>query len=159
MADKELPDRKETTERRVYNLPPDLLERLRAYQLSQGISSEVEAARRLLHTALQMRDTAKDILNTLAAKYTDEKDLRILAGDVLSKHILVSHINFTERGVSFTLKGGESGLIEENGTLYYSHSGAHEDDWTHYRRKESETKGRPSWDDDKGGDLDDEIPF
>ena len=59
MAEVDATERKDGTERRVYMLPANLLERLRAYQVSQGIGSEAEAARRLLDTALQMRDTAR----------------------------------------------------------------------------------------------------
>lgn len=157
MSDKEAVERKDTIERRVYNLPADLLERLRAYQVSQGIPSEVEAARRLLHTALQMRDSVTDILSTVDAKLADEKDLRVLAGDVLSKHILVDRIRFGKGLVVFVMENGDRGMIQESGTLFYANSGDRDDDWTPYKRKALGSS--PSWDNDKGGDLDDEIPF
>jgi hypothetical protein len=156
MSDKETVEKKDTTERRVYNLPADLLERLRAYQVSQGIASEVEAARRLLHIALQMRDSVTDILSTLEAKFADEKDLRVLAGDVLSKHILVDKIQFGKGLVVFVMENGDRGMIQESGTLFYADSDDRDDDWTSYKRKP--TGASPSWDAGKG-DLDDEIPF
>src|ERR1700681_1721560 len=73
---------KEEMERRVYVLPVEQLERLRAYQSRNGISSEVEAVRRLLDAALQMRDTVPDILRKLKSRFANEKDLRVLARDI-----------------------------------------------------------------------------
>lgn len=165
MSDKETVEKKDTTERRVYNLPADLLERLRAYQVSQGLTSEAEAARRLLDSALQMRDTVADILNTLGAKFAEEKDLRVLASEVLVKHALVENIKFKDGEVCFQLTNAERGRITGNGSLYYTDAPYGDDDWTSYLRRSNKTPPaskageRPSWDNDKGGDLDDEIPF
>lgn len=134
MAEDDTPDRKDGTERRVYNLPAPLLQRLRAYQVSQAIPSEVEAARRLLDYALQMRDTVFNILQTLEARFNDERDLRVLAGDVLTKHTLVTQVHFEDDSASFTLKNDEQGRIMENGDLYYRKASDDHDYWRAYQR-------------------------
>ena len=161
MADDETTDKKEATERRVYNLPASLLERLRAYQTNEGITSEVEAARRLLDSALQMKDTVKDILNTLAKKFSEEHDLRVLASEVLTRHILVDSVRFTDTDVRFTLSNGEMGLISKNGHLFLSHTEVGEDNWNAYKiiSGRRQTITAPNLGVSKGGDLDDEIPF
>lgn len=166
MAEVEPVERKDATERRVYNLPASLLERLRAYQVSQGISSEAEAARRLLDAALQMRDKVSDILHMLDAKFREERDLRVLASEVLTKHALVTSVAFDDGAVTFNLKNGERGQITANGTLYEGDTGYNEEGWSMYQRpaeKPTAPKkkpGEPSWDLPKGGsDLDDDMPF
>lgn len=160
MAEDDALDRKESTERRVYNLPASLLERLRAYQSRQGLASEAEAARRLLDFALQMRDTAEDILNVLGKKYSEEKDLRVLASDVLTRHALVTSVTFQESGVIFKLASRWRGQITDKGALYIGSPDMDEDEWQNYAKKHSSSKkSGPSPDATKGGDLDDDIPF
>ncbi len=160
---------KEPTERRVYVLPTEQLERIRAYQNGNGISSEVEAVRRLLNSALQMRDTPQDILKKLKSRYADEKDIRVLAKDILAGHALVTSIRFSDDGVSFYLTGDECGKIGRDGVTYLGNGGYGEDQrWEVYPHPPPQQKqtakrpagGSPSWDAGKGGgDLDDEIPF
>jgi hypothetical protein len=170
MAEEEaVSERKDGTERRVYNLPASLLARLRAYQVSQAITSEAEAARRLLDYALQLRDTVFNILQTLDARFADERDLRVLASEILTKHMLVTQVEFDETSVSFTLRNSQSGKIDSDGEVFYQDAGENSDYWTNYRK----VKGRfphekalaaprisssPPWE-PASGDLDDEIPF
>lgn len=152
---------KEATERRVYVLPKELLDRIRGYQSRNGIGAEVEAVRRLLDTALQMRDTVHDILNKLKSKFAEEKDLRVLAREVLAGHILVREVRFEDRAVMFTLGGDMIGRIEDDGRIFTGY------DWERWSEvgaaQPAKGGGRPSggptWDAPKGGDLDDEIPF
>jgi hypothetical protein len=120
---------KEPTERRVYVLPSEQLERIRAYQNSSGIGSEVEAVRRLLDSALQMRDTPQDILRKLKSRYADEKDLRVLARDILAAHALVESVHFADDGVWFCLKGDVRGKISADGTTYIGHGFEQENGW------------------------------
>lgn len=166
MAETEPVERKDATERRVYNLPGGLLERLRAYQVDQGIASEAEAARRLLDAALQMRDKVSDILNMLAAKFSEERDLRVLASDILARHALVTRVSFGEGYVSFRLNNGERGQITSEGALYTGENSTDDDVWSdfYYPKKRVSVPAKeqtsPSWDVPKGGgDLDDDIPF
>jgi predicted RNA-binding Zn ribbon-like protein len=152
---------KESPTRRVYVLPSDQVEQIRAYQARNGISSEVEAVRRLLDIALQMRDTVPDLLKKLKSKFATEKDLRILARDVLATHALVKTIAFEDNAVSFTFTAEDRGRISSSGQTYIAESGASWDDWSIYPDPRREPRGGagPSWDAPKGGDLDDEIPF
>ena len=159
-------------ERKVYLLPTELSDRIRAYQTDQGITSEVEAARRLLDSALQMRDTVKDILIRLKGRFAEEKDFRVLARDGLTNHILVTQISFDEgnRGLAFQFRGGECGRIDADGDLWAGDEPEHLFPIAapaayvpRERPKEAAPtrggSGGPSWDAPKGGDLDDEIPF
>jgi hypothetical protein len=160
---------KESTERRVYVLPSEQLERIRAYQTANSISAEVEAVRRLLDLALQNLDTIHDILKKLRSRYADEKDLRVLARDILTTHVLVLSVHFLEDGVSFYMAGEMRGKITKDGTTYIAEGEEHISGWTEYPRpakkdaprpaaRSTSTSG-PSWDAPRGGDLDDEIPF
>ncbi len=154
---------KDGTERRVYVLPKELLERLRAYAARKAITAEVEAVRRLLDKALQMEDSAIDILNKLKARFADEKDLRVLARDVLAAHVLVKKINYEENAVSFELADGSEGLIDNEGKTFVGNG---PDRWDEHPPLRLSTKvvkaggGGPNWDaPKKGGDVEDEIPF
>ena len=166
MAEDDAQEAKDGVERRVYNLPANLLKRLRAFQLSQGISSEAEAARRLLDTALQMRDSVDEILLTLKSRFTDEKDLRVLASDVLAKHALVTKILLSDDHVDFELRDGDWGRIMHRGTLYYRSRDDDEDNWRPakemtrppVRSPAASVRTVPSWE-PSSGDLDDDIPF
>lgn len=153
---------KETTERRVYVLPTEQLERIRAYQADNGISSEVEAVRRLLDVSLQLRDTVPDLLRKLKSRFSDERDLRVLARDILALHPLVINVRFDDRAVSFSFADEDHGRIDTLGQTYRSGTG-HSDDWSLYppveRRPRGGGGGAPTWDAPKGGDPDDEIPF
>ena len=165
MAEDDTTDRKEAgkdaTERRVYNLPSSLLERLRAYQTSQGIPSETEAARRLLDTALQLRDNVHNLLAMLEQRYGDEKDLRVLAADILIKHALVKSVEVGDSNVSFTMRDGDRGMITSVGDIYFQDIDMQSDDWSQVVRpkpRSARSKGG-NWDAPPASDLDDEIPF
>jgi hypothetical protein len=157
---------KEGMERKVYLLPAELAERIKAYQTAQGIVSEVEAVRRLLDSALQMRDTAKDILFKLSARFEEEKDFRELAKSVLAGHALVTEIYLDDNDLTFRIRSGDYGSISSSGTL------AAGDDRQYMREVLPPSRPRanvsprqpardtPSWVSPKGAsDLDDEIPF
>ncbi len=106
---------KEGMERKVWLLPAELSDRIRAYQTDLGIPSEVEAARRLLDSALQMRDTVDDIAQRLKARHAEEKDLRGLARDVLTSHVLVTDIMLGDNDVTFRSRSGHYGRIDNRG--------------------------------------------
>ncbi len=145
-------------ERKVWMLPADLSDRIKAYQQANGIASEVEAARRLLDSALQMRDTVEDILNTLRARHGDEKDLRMLARDVLTNHVLVTEISFSDNELTFGLRNGDYGSLNKKGEMFRG-----EDPRSLYPYSPTPSRqpraARSAWEAPKGGDLDDEIPF
>ncbi|MFG1184331.1 hypothetical protein [Xanthobacter aminoxidans] len=127
---------KEATERRVYVLPVELVERIRQFQKDNLIASEVEAVRRLLDTALHMRDDVHTILKKMSGRFETEKDIRIISRDILAAHPLVEHIKISNNAIEFTLKDGMRGRFNNSGKLMTAVPG-----------------GR--WADD----LDDEIPF
>jgi len=163
---------RDATERRVYVLPTELLGRLRAYQTACGIASEVEAARRLLDAALQMRETINNILDKLSVKYGEEQDLRVLAREVLVTHSLVQEITINDNRLEFKMRNGARGQIGENGSLFIAES-----EESYFRDyvppkppgaapstpappRPTPRTPMPSWDAPRGGgDLDDEIPF
>jgi hypothetical protein len=158
---------KESGERRVYVLPAEQLERIRAYQTANGISAEVEAVRRLLDLALQMRDSVQDLLKKLKSRFADEKDIRVLARDILAAHALIRSVQFEDDAVTFAFANGDRGRLERSGRTLFHDGDREEDDWNEYppppRRPPAAARvpvgGAPSWDAPRGGDLDDEIPF
>lgn len=86
-------------QRRVYVLPADLVERIRAYQTARGIASETEAGRRL-------RD-----------HYARYRDLRRSAQEVLVEHPLVAAIDISDAELRFQTRGGGSGSINAKGEI------------------------------------------
>lgn len=153
---------KDSMERKVFLLPVELVARLKVYQTESGIVSEVEAVRRLLDTALQMRDNVETILEKLEAKFEGEKDLRILATDILTRHPLVKGVQFGDTDCSFDLKDGYAGQITWNGELYFREPDSNYDNWTDFKRLRNERRKKKavsSWDTRPSNDLDDEIPF
>ena len=145
-------------ERRVYALPPDLVERIRSFQQSQNISSETEAVRRLLDSALAMRDSIHDVLYKLKARYKDEPDLRVLAKDLLVGHPKVSSVSFEAGAAIFAFADGDFGKIDNKGFIY---SGDRPDYMSEVvppvrPRLSAPSRGSPP---KSASDLDDDIPF
>ncbi len=151
----------EQSERRVYVLPKELLERVRAYQSRSTLSSEVEAVRRLLDAALQARDTIEDVLTKLKSRYADEKDLRVLGRDVLITHPLVKELKFEDDSITFVFSGQEWGKIDNNGD---THKGGNDGypswkPWPTPKTSLQKPVSASSWNSKIVGDVDDEIPF
>lgn len=157
---------KPATERRIHVLPVDLLERVRAYQAANAIPSEVEAVRRLLSEALQARDTIDDIMKQVQTAFKAERDLRAIARDILSGHILVSRIDISDGNVTFALRNGDAGTIGHNGEMK---TGSVDDQgwistpniWPPPPVRQTgagATKSSKGWE-APGSDLDEEIPF
>lgn len=126
---------KEATERRVYVLPVELVERVRQYQKDNLIASEVEAVRRLLDTALHLRDDVHSLLQKMKTKYKAEKDIRVISRDVLALHPLIESIKISDGSIEFTMKNGGMGSFATDGEAYFMNKGQ----WNR--------------------ELDDEIPF
>jgi hypothetical protein len=116
-----------------------------------------------------MRDTPHDILKKLKARYADERDLRVLARDILAAHALVESVHFSDDGVRFWLKGNIGGKIGADGATFIGQGSEEESRWDAYPPSPPRAPARaltvakpaagPSWDAPQGGDLDDEIPF
>ena len=102
------PDGTDKGQRRVYVLPNELVERISEFQKELGLSSEVEAVRRLLDGALKSRDTVERIVSRLAAQYKLVKSVRDAAKEVLIDHPLVTNIRFPENSLEFDLKDGHT---------------------------------------------------
>lgn len=122
----------ERNERRIHVLPKELLERIRSYQEKNHIPSEVEAVRRLLNEALQNHDSVEDILNRLDIAFAREKDLRILARDILSTHILIKNIVIGDNYIEFSLRDGSGGQIFNNGFLRISPESCYPESFIEY---------------------------
>lgn len=120
---------KEAMERRVYVLPAELVARIRQYQRDHAIVAEVEAVRRLLDTALLLRDDVHSLLQRLMDKFQTEKDIRIISRDILAAHPLVDSISNHPNSIEFTLKDGEKGTIFKNGSAFFEgHDGVWEEE-------------------------------
>jgi hypothetical protein len=101
----------------------------------------------------------------LESKFAEERDLRVLAADILAKHILVVSVKFSDDAVIFEVKNGTKGRIDADGKTHYSFDGD-EENWEQNRKRPSSLRSRivastgsASRDQHRGGDLDDDIPF
>jgi hypothetical protein len=143
---------KEHTQRRVYVLPSELVERILAYQAEMGLQSEVEAARKLLDEALKSRDTWRTIARRFKDRLTETKVLTDIAKDVLIGHPLITAVRFQTDSIEFDLKSGEHITIHDVGIIE-----AVDRDGD---RLEFETKrSTPTSGNVFSRDLDDDIPF
>lgn len=149
---------KPTTERRIHVLPVELLDRIRAYQAENNIPSEVEAVRRLLSEALQARDSIDDIMKQVRAYFRQDRDLRAMAKEVLSGHILVSRIDIEDNEVRFGMRNGDAGSIKRDGSMK---TGSVSDDgniWLKNDWPRAYEHSTLDWD-SPPSDQDSEVPF
>lgn len=136
-------------------LPPALIWRISRYKENHSLPSNEEAAKRLLKIALDERESTKDILDKLHESYQRERDLRILAREVIASHAAVLNINYGPDYVWFNTNNRESGAIDKKGNLYYSEDGR---EWDHGMDYYSPTTEKGGWS-APGTDLEDPIPF
>ncbi|MGI3900311.1 MAG: hypothetical protein ACRYGP_20915 [Janthinobacterium lividum] len=108
-------DGNDKTQRRVYVLPTELVERIVAYQNELGLSSEVEAARRLLDEALLSRDTVVSIVSRVVAQLKTVRSLREAAREVLASHPLITHIVFNPADLCFKTSDGHNVEVTDKG--------------------------------------------
>lgn len=148
-------DEKEKTQRRVYVLPTELVDRITAFQSDMGLQSEVEAARKLLDEALKRRDDWRAITRRFQDKLKETRMLTDIAGDVLVGHPLVEGINFASNSTTFKLITGETVTVNKDGTV------SAVDEY----QNEIELDPKPRKDFGRGGGFsqklgeDDDIPF
>lgn len=156
------PKEKDKGQRRVYMLPSDLMERLTKYQHELGISSEAEAVRRLLDSALKSRDNPDKIIDRFLERLKEVRDLSEVAKDVLVGHPHIANIRFGTDTIDVKIKDGDEFQISLDGRVFIE-SGNGRDEWQEYR---TETQKRalpppkrvaPAV--GRSMDLDDDIPF
>lgn len=109
---------KELTQRRVYVLPQELVDRIVAFQEEKGYSSEVEAARKLLDEALKSRDDESRIIRRFQERLQSLRMPAEVAKDVLVGHPLISDISFGADHVDFSVKGHGKYRIKSSGNTY-----------------------------------------
>jgi hypothetical protein len=141
-------DGKEKTQRRVYVLPAELVDRIVAFQNETGLTSEVEAARRLLDDALKSRDTYKTILTRFLSRLAQTRIPSEIAKEVLVGHPLIQRIKFIDDGIEFGMKGGFEITISKDGKYVVL------DENENLVEQSSSRKPLK-----KRDDFDDEIPF
>lgn len=113
--------------RRVYVLPQELVDRILGFQREVGLSSEVEAARKLLDSALKSRDTAENIVSRLLDRLDKSKDIRDAAKELLIDHPRVTSIEFTVGEITFQIKDDGRFSVRTDGNIYRERS---RDSWT-----------------------------
>lgn len=104
-------------------LPGNLLQRVKRHAHSMGLPSDAEAVRRLLRMALDRIESAQDILEELSDYFQSERNIRVLARDVLAAHSSVKEIKYLNRVIWFQLESNESGAIADDGNMFYSEEG------------------------------------
>jgi hypothetical protein len=87
--------------RKVYLLQHDLVARIGRYQVQKGITSEVDAVRRLLNIGVQVDELATDILARFCLDFAKSADVRGAASRTLITHLQVVAIDFFGLSVSF----------------------------------------------------------
>ena len=102
--------------RRVYMLPSDLVERVVQYQQDMKLPSEVEAVRRLLDDALQVREDWKSVTHRFLTRIITNAVLSDVAKDILVGHPLIKSIDFGNRTITFTTTSGEVVTVSSDGT-------------------------------------------
>jgi len=140
---------KEKTQRRVYVLPAELVERIVAYQNELGLGSEVEAARRLLDGALMSRDTYSTLIARFRSRLSETKIPAEIAKDVLVGHPLVLRISFSDDRIEFAMKDGLNVTIWTDGRYVVKDE---EDNQVDFGPKPVRRLTRTS-------EMDDDIPF
>ncbi|TGP24893.1 MULTISPECIES: hypothetical protein [unclassified Mesorhizobium] len=108
-------DDKAKTQRRVYVLPTELVDRMVAYQQEMGLASEVETARRLLDEALKHHDTALSITRRFQDRLKETRLLADIAKDVLIGHPLLSTLRMELDRIEFTLTRGDQITVHADG--------------------------------------------
>jgi hypothetical protein len=136
---------KEKTQRRVYVLPAELVERIVAFQNEVGLTSEVEAARRLLDGALKSRDTYSTLIARFRSRLTETRIPAEIAKDVLVGHPLVDRISFRDDHIEFVMKDGIEVTIWTDGKYNVEQDGQRIDFGPKPVRSRT--------------DMDDDIPF
>lgn len=118
-----------STQRRVYALPTETVERIVEYQKEKGFQSEVEAVRRLLDEALKSRDTPTKIINRLLARLEVHRVATAAAGEVLMGHPMVEGMRFTRDSVTVKLTDAPEVTIQDDGSVSFEPMSM-EDQWT-----------------------------
>jgi len=112
-----------TTQRRVYALPAEMVERIVEFQKEKGFQSEVEAVRRLLDEALKSRDTPNKIINRFLARLEVHRVASEAARDVLVGHPLVQGMRFTRDAVVVELTGAPKVTIHDDANVEFEARG------------------------------------
>lgn len=105
------------TQRKIYVLPTELVERISEYQRDKGLPSEVEAVRRLLDEALMHRDTSESITRRFLSRLAVIKFLSDVVKEVLVGHPLIRSLEFPDHdSVDFKMSDGTRIHIHANGS-------------------------------------------
>jgi Arc/MetJ-type ribon-helix-helix transcriptional regulator len=107
---------RDATQRRVYVLPTELVDRIVQYQNDMKFPSEVEAVRRLLDDALQLREDWKSLTRRYLEKLARSGDMAAIAKDLLVGHPIVKNISFGDNTLGFTTTSGVVVTIISDGT-------------------------------------------
>lgn len=109
----------EDSEGRLTFLPIDVQMRLDKYQQDNNLKNKKETIFRLLNEALQSKDTIKDIMNYLYKSYEKQKNLKILAEEILLHHVLIKELTLSNDEIRFVCKNNlGDGVIKKTGELF-----------------------------------------
>lgn len=112
-----MPRDKPGTQRKVFMLPTELVERIASYQAEAGMPSEVEAVRRLLDDALKYRDDWRSLTERFRTKLAESRVLSDAARETLVGHPLVATMAFNRTSLTFTMTTGETITVEATGEV------------------------------------------
>ncbi len=109
----------EDSEGRLTFLPIDVQMRLDKYQQDNNLKNKKETIFRLLNEVLQSKDTIQDIMNHLYKSYEKQKNLKILAEEILLHHVLIEKLTLSNDEIRFLCKNNLGfGTIKKTGELF-----------------------------------------
>ncbi|MBS1077889.1 Arc family DNA-binding protein [Gluconobacter kondonii] len=159
---KQAPDR--TALEQIF--PPQLIWRISRFKDNAGLPSNEESAKRLIKSALDERESTKDILDKINKLFETERDLRVISREVIAPHASVDNIRYGKDWVWFLTRNGESGGVDKKGKLYFSEDGNDWDCNMNYYHPDDGPKPplvvsakRDSWGRDLPSSPDEEIPW
>ena len=122
------------------------------------LTSEAEAARRLIDEALKSKDTYKTLVERFREKLKDVPVLSEAAKDVIVGHPLVTKIEFMPDYIGFMLKDGFHASIRANG--YWAAYDEYNNEVDRYPPAPKEPKAGGTFGRQQPSPgLDDDIPF
>ena len=109
----------ENSEGRLTFIPIDVQMRLDKYQHDNNLKNKKETIFKLLNEALQSKDTIKDIMNHLYISYEKQKNLKVLAEEILLHHVLIKELTLSSDEIRFVCKNNLGhGTIKKTGELF-----------------------------------------
>lgn len=149
-------EKRDGSQRRVYSLPTELVDRIVEFQNEKGYPSEVEAVRKLLDDALKSRDDYATIITRFLARLRELRMPSEVAKDILVGHPQIAELKFEQEAITFRMTNFYSITINSNGRVFIEDENGRSVPWPPKILLDQAPGITPP---KFSRDLDDEIPF